>query len=202
MKKLAVGLLVFGGAFALPGSDVGAEIYKSVDANGIITYSDRKPRNGRYTVLHFKCSSCGWKRGVDWSQVRLNIDDYTAEILAACRRHGVDEALVRAIIHAESSFRATAVSDMGAQGLMQLMPATQQRFGVSQPFNPRQNIDAGVRYLAELLSAFNNNDRLASAAYNAGPTAVRKHGGVPPYRETRDFVDRVRILRNRYSEVL
>jgi len=179
-----------------------AEIYKSVDSNGIVTYSDRKPNAGRYTVLHFKCSTCGWKRRVDWSTVRLNVDDFTREILDACERYAVDESLVRAVIHAEASFRANAVSDMGAEGLMQLMPETQRRFGVKQPFNPRQNIDAGVRYLRELLDVFNGDHRLASAAYNAGPGAVRRHGGIPPYRETLDFVDRVHTLRSRYAEIL
>jgi soluble lytic murein transglycosylase-like protein len=179
-----------------------AQIYKSVDANGIVTFSDRKPNNGRYSVLRFKCSTCNWRRQVDWSTVRLNVDSFTDEILAACERYAVDEALVRAIIHAESSFRVGAVSDMGAQGLMQLMPLTQQRFGVSSPFDPRQNIDAGVRYLRELLDVFNHDHGLASAAFNAGPTAVRKYGGVPPYEETQEFVARVRMLRNRYAELL
>ena len=188
-------------ALILAGS-ASAEIYKSVDANGIVTFSDRKPGNGRYTVLRFKCSTCNWRRQVDWSTVRLNVDSFTDEILDACERYAVDEALVRAIIHAESSFRARAVSDMGAQGLMQLMPGTQQRFGVSRPFDPRQNIDAGVRYLRELLDVFNHDHRLASAAFNAGPTAVRKHGGVPPFEETREFVARVRMLRTRYAELL
>jgi soluble lytic murein transglycosylase-like protein len=158
-----------------------AQIYKSVDANGIVTFSDRKPNNGRYSVLRFKCSTCNWRRQVDWSTVRLNVDSFTDEILAACERYAVDEALVRAIIHAESSFRVGAVSDMGAQGLMQLMPLTQQRFGVSSPFDPRQNIDAGVRYLRELLDVFNHDHGLASAAFN---------------------VARVRMLRNRYAELL
>ena len=112
---------------------------------------------------------------------------------------GVDEALVRAIMHAESWFNPAAVSHAGAQGLMQLMPATQARFGVADPFDPVDNISAGVAYLAELLDEFDNDWELAVAAYNAGENAVRRHAGIPPFSETREYVRRIRILRMRYG---
>jgi soluble lytic murein transglycosylase-like protein len=183
-------------------SPLSAEIYKQVDSNGIISYSDRRPKSGNYKVMHFKCNTCGWRSNVNWENVRLDINSFTREILDACERWAVEESLVRAVIHAESSFRKQALSDMGAQGLMQLMPETARRFGVSRPFEPRQNIDAGVRYLRELLDRFDGDYRLASAAYNAGPGAVSRHGGVPPYNETQNFVQRVKILERRYSRAL
>ena len=181
---------------------VSAEIYKQIDRNGIVSYSDRKPRSGSYKIMNFKCSTCTWRSSVNWDNVRLDVNSFTREILDACDRYAVDESLVRAVIHAESSFRKQAVSDMGAQGLMQLMPDTARRYGVSRPFEPRQNIDAGVRYLRELLDRFGGDYRLASAAYNAGPGAVSRHGGVPPYTETRNFVQRVSTLQKRYSRAL
>ena len=183
-------------------SPLSAEIYKQIDKNGIISYSDRRPTSGSFKILHFKCSTCSWRSNLNWDNVRLDINSYTKEILDACDRYAVDESFVRAVIHAESSFRKTALSDMGAQGLMQLMPETARRFGVSRPFDPGQNIDAGVHYLRELLDRFGSNYRLASAAYNAGPGAVTRFAGVPPYRETRDFVDRVQTLQKRYFRAL
>ncbi|MDJ0656115.1 MAG: lytic transglycosylase domain-containing protein [Xanthomonadales bacterium] len=180
-----------------------AQVYRFVDENGVIHYTDQKPRNGqRFKTIRVKCRGCNWNRAVDWKNVALVTDAYGQEILRACDRYGVDESLVRAIIHAESSFKRHALSDAGAQGLMQLMPDTQRRFGVTSPYTPSQNIDAGVRYLRILLDLFDQDIRLASAAYNAGENAVRQYGGIPPYQETRNFVDRVEILRSRYSRAL
>lgn len=196
---VAVTLLV-----ALLASGTGAsQVYKFVDANGVIHYTDQRPRNGeKYQVIRIKCRECNWGREVDWSRVALDLDSFSFEILDACERYAVDEALVRAVIHAESAFRTGAVSDMGAQGLMQLMPDTQVRFGVTAPYDAAQNIDAGVRYLRVLLDLFQQDYRLASAAYNAGESAVREHGGVPPFDQTREFVRRVEILKRRYQKAL
>ena len=108
---------------------------------------------------------------------------------AAARRHGVDPSLVHAVIAVESGYRANAQSPAGAQGLMQLMPATQRQLGVSDAFDPRQNVDAGVAYLHRLTDEFGTV--LALAAYNAGPGAVRRYNGIPPYKETRAYVQAV-----------
>lgn len=120
---------------------------------------------------------------------------YSSQILAAAKEHKVDPALIAAVIKVESNGYAHAVSRKGACGLMQLMPATARRLGVKSPFDPRDNIRGGVAYLAELAERFGEtNADLILAAYNAGEHAVEEHGGVPPYRETRDYVKRVLAL--------
>ena len=112
----------------------------------------------------------------------------------------MEESLIRAIIHAESAYQPDAQSPKGAQGLMQLMPSTQQEMKVADPFNPALNIKGGTRYLSDLLLEFDGDVIKAAAAYNAGPGAVRKYGGIPPYEETREYVRRVQILYERYRQ--
>ncbi|HKX55387.1 MAG TPA: lytic transglycosylase domain-containing protein, partial [Xanthomonadales bacterium] len=153
-----------------------------------------------FQVLRFPCYAADPKcRSISWEKVALNTQSFADEILQAAMDSGVESALIRAIIHAESAYQADAVSPKGAQGLMQLMPQTAKMLEVSDPFNPAKNIDGGARYLAELLQQFNGDVTLAAAAYNAGPGAVTKYGGVPPYEETREYVRRVNILNKRYS---
>jgi soluble lytic murein transglycosylase-like protein len=109
-------------------------------------------------------------------------------------RHRVDPALVRAIVRVESNYNPMAVSSRGAKGLMQLIPATARRFGVSNAFDPKANLDAGVRYLKYLMNMFNGDLRLSLAAYNAGENAVTGHNGVPPFPETRDYLRKISEL--------
>jgi soluble lytic murein transglycosylase-like protein len=127
------------------------------------------------------------------SRAALNVDRDGVEKLVreASDRHKVDPALVRAVIETESNWNPAAFSRKGAMGLMQLIPTTAQRFGVNDVFNPRQNVDAGVRYLRTLLERYNGNLDLALAAYNAGEGAVDRAHGIPAYRETRNYVQRV-----------
>ncbi|MGE0001255.1 MAG: lytic transglycosylase domain-containing protein [Fimbriimonadaceae bacterium] len=106
-------------------------------------------------------------------------------------RAGVDPALFDALVTCESGYNPRAVSPVGAQGLCQLMPATARGLGVTDAFDPAQNLDGGARYLAHMLKEFGGDERLALAAYNAGPGAVRRHGGVPPFTETQAYVTRV-----------
>jgi hypothetical protein len=117
---------------------------------------------------------------------------YSSQILAAAKEHKVDPAFIAAVIRAESNGVPTAVSRKGARGLMQLMPATARRLGVKRPFDPKENIRGGTAYLAELAVRFGDTrPDLVLAAYNAGEHAVEEYKGVPPYRETRDYVRRV-----------
>jgi soluble lytic murein transglycosylase len=115
------------------------------------------------------------------------------------RAHNLSPALVKAIIRAESNGNRNAVSRKGAQGMMQLMPFTSKRMHVSDPFDPIENIEGGVKYIKELLGSFGGNVVHAVAAYNAGPAAVRKYGGIPPYQETQVYVKRVLTYYRQYA---
>ena len=181
-----------------------AQVYKWVDEDGIVTYSNvAPPENRDFDVLRFPCYASDPKcRSVAWEKVPLNTRSYANAIRFAAKMNAVEESLIRAIIHAESAYQPDAVSPKGAQGLMQLMPAMQAELDVSDPFDPEQNINGGAVYLAQLLNEFEGDVDLAMAAYNAGPTAVNRYGGVPPYDETREYVRRVRILYRRYDQAL
>ena len=113
------------------------------------------------------------------------------------RKHGMDPELVKAVARVESNYNARAISPKGALGVMQLMPETAKRFGVADAYDPAQNIEGGIRYLKFLRDRFPGNLSLVLAAYNAGENAVRKHGGIPPYRETRGYVHKIRQLYGR-----
>ena len=181
-----------------------AQVYKWVDDNGIVSYSNiAPPANQDFQVLTFPCYAADPKcRSVSWEKVPLNTQSFSTEIRSAAQISAVEESLIRAIIHAESAYQSDAQSPKGAQGLMQLMPATQAELDVSNPFDPEDNIRGGARYLSQLLAEFDGDYELAAAAYNAGPTAVYKYGGVPPYDETQEYVRRVKILYRRYGQVL
>jgi soluble lytic murein transglycosylase-like protein len=169
-----------------------AQIYSWTDGNGHLVVSDR-PSNGdkspapaAYVVP--QAESFRATRPVDERKSAL-YDDLIQEY---ARHNSVRTDLVRAVVQVESGYNVWAQSPKGALGLMQLMPTTIQQFGVRNPFNPLENIRAGVAYLRQLLDRYANNEVLALAAYNAGPRAVDKHGqAVPPYKETRDYVSKV-----------
>ncbi len=188
---------------ALPGQ-LSAQVYKWVDENGVVTFSNIAPPSNRdYQVLRFPCYAADPKcRSVSWEKVPLNTSSFTREIRSAAEYNAVDESLIRAIIHAESAYQPDARSPKGAQGLMQLMPATAAELHVQNPYDPAQNIDGGARYISQLLAEFKGDLDLAAAAYNAGPNAVYRFGGVPPYDETKEYVRRVKILYRRYGQAL
>jgi len=181
---------------------VQGQVYSYIK-DGVRHYTSERPkgvarasavRTIKYSFLE-TCYACAAKPGVNFGNVRLNTEAYRDEIAAAAAKYGVEEAIVRAIIHAESAFNPNALSRVGAQGLMQLMPATARRFGVS---NAGQNIQGGVEYLAWLLKRFDGNLTYAAAGYNAGEGNVDKYNGVPPFSETQRYVQRVGVLAERY----
>ncbi|RNF84424.1 lytic transglycosylase domain-containing protein [Montanilutibacter psychrotolerans] len=130
------------------------------------------------------------------------IDRHAAQFRAAARATGVDDAWLRAIAHAESDFDAQAVSPKGAQGVMQLMPETSREYGVLDPYSPQQSIDAGARLLKSLMRRYRGDLTLVAAAYNAGIGTVTRYGGVPPYAETRAYIEKVKALHERYRVAL
>ena len=185
--------------------------YSYVDANGVTNYSNSRPKGvGSVKVIRSEyaifsqpsCYACGLTTSYSFGSVKLNTAAFASEIKAAAQAYGVEEAVVRAIIHAESAYRPHVQSHKGAQGLMQLIPATAKRFGVSDSFDPAQNINGGVQYLSWLLRRYKQDLTLAAAAYNAGEGAVDRYGGVPPYKETRLYVARVGQLAERYRKAL
>lgn len=178
-------------------------IYKVSRANGIIEYTNVKPRDHSNIEVLFTyiatCSACDVHSPIDWNHTALNLLAYHDEVTTAALQFGVPEALLRAVIHAESAFNPNALSSKGAQGLMQLMPDTANDLGVVNPWDAAENIRGGAQYLAQLLKHFNGDERLAAAAYNSGETTVRKYAGVPPFDETQVYVERVGTLRQRYA---
>lgn len=180
------------------------KVFKYTDRTGATSFSDRAPSNARYEVVRYSlaCFACNVKSTVDWNSIPLHLNAFQNTINTEARNYGVDPALVRAVIHAESAFKPDAKSRAGALGLMQLMPDTAKDMGVANPLSPQQNIQGGVRYLAWLLQKTDGNTTLATAAYNAGPGAVERHKGIPPYAETQTYVKRVKILHSRYRKAL
>ncbi len=174
-----------------------AQIYASRDSAGNLVLSD-KPINPTGIIKTYpvpNATGVRATRGIVSARLSAPLSDrmaqYDALIEENATVHGVSPHLVRAVIQQESGFNPRATSHKGAMGLMQLMPATAAELGVSDPYNPSENIRGGVAYLKGLLVKFQQNVELALAAYNAGPTAVTKYGAIPPYRETRNYVTRI-----------
>lgn len=166
-----------------------AQIYAWRDQAGHLVLSDRPKDPSAHTYAVAATASVRATRPAP-RQRSAAYDDLIEQYAAM---HSVRPELVRAVIQAESAFNPNARSVKGAMGLMQLMPATAAEYSVTDPWDPQANIGAGVAYLKFLLTRYGNREELALAAYNAGPGAVQKYGGkVPPYRETRDYVDRIR----------
>lgn len=188
------------GATTASASDTRVFRYKGAD--GSIVFSDApKSRNGlartAYRGQYGRKPATASCVGLSSAALAERGRHYDALFNIASQRHGVPDALIRAVARTESCFDPKALSRAGAQGIMQLMPATAAELGVTDPYNPAQNIDGGVRYLSWLMKRYNNDRTLALAAYNAGPGNVDRYGGVPPFPETRKYVKRVQALLSR-----
>ncbi len=183
MKYLRLFLII---PFLLCPTVISADIYRYVDKDGVMHFTNTPDGSGGELYLREAPMRPPRKsgRGMDsrW------VTDY---IERSSRANNLSPALIKAIIKAESNGERFAVSPKGAQGMMQLMPFTARRMNVTDPFDPIENIEGGIRYIKELLGTFGGNLVHAVAAYNAGPDAVKRYGGIPPYEETRQYVKKV-----------
>ena len=196
-QKMPVFIFIFSLFMSL--SDSAADIYKYVDEDGVQHFTDA-PTDRRFKIFmrdikkdrqlrtHFRLSGCTG-----------NPAEFEPIINSCALEYGVDKSLVKAVIHAESGYDPNAVSSKGASGLMQLMPKTAKSLNVANTFDPKDNIRGGVRYLKFLLDTFKGDVPLALAAYNAGLSRVAQYGGVPPFLETRNYVDKVLQYRKSYQ---
>jgi soluble lytic murein transglycosylase len=188
MKKLVICVIFI--TLLLPGAAAG-DIYKFVNENGIIVFTD-SPLHSGYK-LHVR------EKGSFRLASTTGYYPYRNVVVEACTIYRMDEALVRAVIEVESDYNRYAMSSSGARGLMQLMPETARVLGVSNVWDPRQNIHAGTAYLKRFIKQFAGNKELALAAYNAGPNAVIEYGQIPPYPQTENYVRKVMRLYRGYA---
>jgi len=194
-RAIAVAAALTVASLCFDGASASAQIYTRVNAKGIIEATDSPAVKAEYKLAYPK------RKGVVIHSPEFKLRpsshaQFNDHIEAAAAWHGVPVPFVRAVIQTESQFDPRAVSSVGAQGLMQLMPATARRFGVADPFNPQQNIFGGVRYLRWLLDKFGGDQTLAAAGYNAGENAVVRYKGIPPYRETQGYVRKIMGILN------
>jgi soluble lytic murein transglycosylase-like protein len=195
--KISVFIFIF--SLFLSSSESSADIYKYEDDEGVLHFTDA-PTDHRFKIFmrdikkdrqlrtNFRLSGCVG-----------NPAEFDPIINSCAMEYGVDKSLVKAVIHAESGYDPNAISSKGASGLMQLMPKTAKSLNVANSFDPKDNIRGGVRYLRFLLDTFNGDIPLALAAYNAGLSRVAQYGGIPPFMETRNYVDKVLQYRKSYQ---
>lgn len=197
LSGLLFGLLTLAANVQASGGYQTTKLYKHIDKSGHVRYTDRPAHDG---YVEIKLTLKGWQAPETYSNYKANMAKYKPLVKNVSQKHGLPQWLISAVIHAESLYNPHAVSRAGAVGLMQLMPGTAARYGVYDRQNPEQNVEAGTRYLNDLLEMFDNNLDLALAAYNAGENAVRKYGNrIPPYEETRNYVKKVKALSLRYK---
>jgi len=176
--------LMLGGTTFVP-ADLSAEIYSFRDENGVLHFSNA-PTSARY---RYSGPEISMRASIYYPSSRINA--YDDIIREASLNHGMQFELIKAMIHAESNFDPNAISQSGAIGLMQIMPENLNAFGISDPFDPRDNVMGGTRYLRQLMEKYNSDLSLSLAAYNAGPGAVDKYQDIPPFPETENYVEKV-----------
>jgi hypothetical protein len=201
-KKSAIIRMMLGGfAFWGLGGSVQADVFVYQLPGGSRIVTDHALNNRDYRLVRQSKDSKGAGTLISSRRIQYAVTDpgtYDRLIRRTAARNQVDGALIKAVMHVESAFNPHAVSDKGAQGLMQLMPETAQRYGAEDLFDPVQNVQAAALYLKDLQKRFKNNTRLVLAAYNAGENAVLRYKGVPPYDETRDYVRKVMRMHREY----
>jgi hypothetical protein len=190
-RKAVLACLATGICAVSPPGPAAAEIYMHIDDQGLYHFTDT-PRSAHYIPARYFQGP---------KMTALHANRYEGLIQSIAKTHGVRPELVQAVIHVESGFNPAAVSGSGARGLMQIMPVHIRQHRVSDPFDPGQNIMAGTRYLSSLLKRYNGDLNLSLAAYNAGPGAVARYRGIPPYRETRQYVQKVLSLYRQYRNI-
>jgi soluble lytic murein transglycosylase-like protein len=193
--RIPVGALAVSVALLMGAGTAVAEIYKYIDDRGNLHYTDKPQSKSRGFELLWRSGDdprfASYSR-IDFSALERNKLKYSQLIVDAAKRASLQPELIHAIVRAESAYDPNALSKKGARGLMQLMPGTADRYGVRDSWNPAQNLQGGARYLRDLLDMFDQNLKLAVAAYNAGENAVRKYGNkIPPYPETQHYVRKV-----------
>ncbi|MFK8067609.1 MAG: transglycosylase SLT domain-containing protein [Gammaproteobacteria bacterium] len=194
-------LFAFIVGFLLVPTPIYADVYKYTDKNGHVYLTDRPNHKGyKLLVKTWK----GWKeKKYSGTSLVKRQKKFGQMIKTAAQKNKIPNALVHAVITAESAYNPKAISKAGAVGMMQLMPATAERYGVKNSKDPESNIAGGTRYLRDLLKMFDNDTQLALAAYNAGEGAVAKYGNeIPPYKETQHYVKKVLKYYKEYSRTL
>lgn len=199
LLKITFGMVLW--AILNPLNGQADPIYVFKEPDGSIRFTNKTPPSGT-TYKIFTASKPNFSvykiSGYNWRKTKVISHAYSEIISQVATETRVDPSLIKAVIHVESAFNANAVSPKGAQGLMQLMPETAKDLGVRHVFHPKDNISGGAKLLARLLVKYNNNLKLALAAYNAGEDNVDTYNGIPPFAETQDYVRKVLEMKERY----